>query len=97
MRSPSYLATWRLMKLAEEQRVVYRTHVTVSVGFSIEARGADGMSNWEKSGVSIETESGPGYPSADEMRFMLSSQMNDAVDGCNDQIGIIAERVRRGK
>lgn len=85
------------MGTSNEQRVVYKTHVTVNVGFSIESRNADGTANWEKSGVSIETESGPGYPSDEDMRFMLSSQMNDAVNGCNEEIGVIADRVKRGR
>jgi hypothetical protein len=83
--------------MADESRTVYKTRVTVHIGFSIEARGADGLSNWSKSGVSIETESGPGYPSQDEMQFMLSSQMADAVNGCNEEIGILAERIKSTK
>lgn len=71
---------------------VYKTRVNVSVGFSIEQVAPDGSHAWEKSGVSIETESGPGYPTAEQMVYIAGVQMQDAINACERQIEDIANR-----
>ena len=72
-----------------ESRKVYKTTTTVSVGFSIQ----DENGNWVKSNVQIAAESGPGYPSKDEIGYMIAVQMQDACESCNDQIGEIAKKI----
>lgn len=79
-----------------ENYKVYKTRCTVNVGFSIEQTDAVGNHSWEKSGVSIETESGPGYPSKETLAYMMGVQMRDAVDACDEQIAEIAKRVING-
>lgn len=77
------------------EREVYKTIVTCEIGFSIASidprTGQQGA--WEKSNVSISTESGPGYPSKEELSYMLSCQMNDAVDGCEEQLQTLANKI----
>jgi hypothetical protein len=75
-----------------EEIKVYKTTVNVSVGFSIEQVSPDGSHAWEKSSVSIATESGPGYPTAEQIAYMGSVQMRDAVDMCDQQIVELANR-----
>lgn len=72
---------------------VYKTRCTVNIGFSIEQTDAAGNHSWEKSGVAIETESGPGYPSKETLAYMMGVQMRDAVDACDEQISEIAARI----
>ena len=67
----------------------YRTHVTCSIGLSI----CDPSGSWEKSNISIETESGPGYPTAQQMQQLMQQQMSDAVAGANQQIEMIANKI----
>ena len=73
---------------------VYKTKVTVSVGFSVEGHNLAGDHHWEKTGVSIETENGPGYPDPERMATLLHYQMMDAVDACDRQLDEIATRQR---
>lgn len=68
---------------------VYRTEVACTIGFSI--CSPDG--SWEKSSVSITSEVGPGYPTADFMSYVIKQQMDDATKGCNEQIESIAAKI----
>lgn len=74
----------------------YKTEVTCSIGLSIQS--PDG--SWEKSNISIMTESGPGYPTEAQMAQLMQQQMADATKGANEQIEMIAkkiiEKVQRG-
>ena len=72
-----------------EQRQVYKTVATVSIGFSVQ----DEVGDWTKSNVSISTESGPGYPSQDEIAYIMSVQMQDCVRACDEQIGQLAAKI----
>lgn len=82
----------RWLGMAEERKV-YKTVVTVDIGFSIQ----DSAGNWEKSNVSVGTESGPGYPTEQEMRHIIEVQMGDAVAGCDKIIdALVAEIKKRG-
>lgn len=77
---------------AQEGFRVLKTRVKVSIGFSVEGDDGHGHSHWEKSGVAIETESGPGYPEQEQMAALLHYQMMDAVDACDQQLAEIAQR-----
>lgn len=68
---------------------VYRTEVECTVGFSIQS--PDG--SWEKSGVSIKSEVGPGYPEPEFMSYVAKTQMSDAVKACDEQIESIARKI----
>lgn len=68
---------------------IYKTYVEVSVGLSIQDPNGD----WEKTNIAIKTESGPGYPDAQTMKVIIQNQMNDAVNGANEQIEMVAKKI----
>jgi hypothetical protein len=67
----------------------YKTEVACSIGLSIQS--PDG--SWEKSNISITTESGPGYPTEAQMAQLMQQQMADATKGANEQIEMIAAKI----
>lgn len=76
-------------------REIYKTTVTCTIGFSIASIDpkTGQPAAWEKSSVSIATESGTGYPSKEELSYMLHCQMTDAVDGCEEQLNTLANKI----
>lgn len=76
-------------KKQRDRRQVYKTVATVTLGFSLQ----DETGSWEKSSVSISTESGPGYPTEAEMAHMMRVQMSDVVRACDEQIGALAQKL----
>lgn len=68
---------------------VYKTTVTVSVGYSIQSPDQ----SWEKDNVTIASEIGPGYPEASLMQAVLMQQFNDATKACEEQIQMIANKI----
>lgn len=71
---------------------VYKVSVTCTMNYSIQSVDK----SWEKSGVSITSEVGPGYPTPELMRSVMDRQMHDACDGCQQQIDEIAKRIMGG-
>lgn len=68
---------------------VYRTDVTVEVGYSIQTPSGD----WQKNKVALTSQVGPGYPSKEFLAFVLKSQVEDATAACNEQIQEIANKI----
>ena len=68
---------------------VYKTNVTCEIGFSIMSPDQ----SWEKSRVAISSDVGPGYPSPELISAVLSQQMLDATNACEEQIGRIASKI----
>lgn len=75
--------------VAPQRPRVLKTTVTCEVGFSVQT----GSGDWEKSGVTVSSEVGPGYPSPQGMSALVRRQMDDAVAACNAQIEQIARKV----
>ena len=67
----------------------YKTEVSCSIGLSIQS--PDG--SWEKSGIAVTTESGPGYPTEAQMAQLMQQQMADATKGASEQIEMVAKKI----
>lgn len=68
---------------------VYRTDMTVEIGYSIQTPSGD----WIKNKVALTSQVGPGYPDKDFLSFVLKSQLSDATQACDEQIEEIARKI----
>lgn len=71
------------------QQGVYKTNVTCTIGLSVQTPSGD----WEKSGISISSDIGPGYPEASLMQVVLKQQMDDATRGAEEWIEAISNKI----
>lgn len=71
-----------------ENSGIYKTQVSCQVGLSIaNIDPTTGQQNaWQKFSTTITSESGPGYPTENQLAYLTTLQMNDAVAAINRQL-----------
>jgi hypothetical protein len=72
-----------------EQPKILKVEVTSSIGFSIQTEDGD----WVKSGVSLNTHIGPGYPPQEMLKDVLNGMVLSAYEGSADQVNLLIAKV----
>ena len=68
---------------------IIKTEVEAYIGMSIQT--ADG--DWIKSGVTLNSHIGPGYPPEDMLKDVLRTQVANAYEGCADQVDLLVNKI----